>query len=110
MITENPKIFSFQLLYHILFNTQTWIESDPSKDYNMDFNTPSSLHKYFQYIKSPSDFGKYLGFSYGFDKLFSKVVLGDVVTPLFMKYKDPQYMARTLCDMMYYEKEGNPDL
>jgi hypothetical protein len=61
---------SLQLQYYVVLGKTLWSKQQPLQNYDLDFNQPKSLRNYFSFVKSPKDFGKFLGWELGFD-LFS---------------------------------------
>lgn len=102
------QVHSFQLQYYILFGLDRWTTQDPLKNFNLNFNDPSTLHDYFNFIHSASDYGKFLGYEYGFDS-FLRNIIGDILMPIYLQLKDKDFSKMDLCLMMYFDL-SDPEL
>lgn len=67
-----------------------------------NLNTPSTLRSYFSKIKTQSEFGKFIGWEFGFDKFLRTVIIGDLFMPLMHYFSFPKLFLGTLCEMTYY--------
>ena len=65
-----------------MFGKEVWSKEDPLQRFNLDFNNPRSLRSYFNFANSVQNYGNFLGFEYGFDRLVSKYIIGDIFTPI----------------------------
>lgn len=72
-------------------------------NYNLNYNDPQSLNKYFEFITTNSKYGVFLGYEFGFDKFTRSIIIGDVLMPLYLKLKDASFMREDLCLMMYFD-------
>jgi len=56
----------------------------------MDLNAPAStIRNYFDYIQTPSDYGKFYGYEHGLDPFIRNFLLGQILMPLYIHYNDP---------------------
>ena len=79
---------------------------DPRKDYALDYNEPTTLNKYFEFVTSFQKFGAYLGYEYGFDTFFREFVIGDIFMNLYMKIVNPTFGTEDICTRMFFESEN----
>ena len=98
-------VHSLQLQYYITLNQNIWTQEDPLKTYNLDYNNPLSLRNYFNFVQTPRNFGAFLGFEFGFDPFVRNFIIGDILMPLYMMKKDPNFLRMDLCMMLYFDKD-----
>ena len=90
-----------QLQYYLVLGVEIWTKVQP-EEYGLNLNNPSSLRSYFSKIHSSSEFGKLIGWEFGFDKFLRTVIIGDIFVPLMIRFGYPKFMIGSLCEMTYY--------
>lgn len=93
-----------QLHHHILFGKSSWAKLDPLKEYGIDMNKGRETIKYS--FTSAEQYGRFLGYEFGFETYMRELVIGDVMMPVFEKFFDGELGFRDGCSMMNYFDEG----
>lgn len=75
---------------------------NPFEDYKLDYNRPESLRNYFDFAGNPESFGTFIGYEYGFDTFVRNFLLGEILMPIYVQYKDPNFILEDLCMMLFY--------
>lgn len=95
----------FQLQFNIIFgNKDIWTIHYPLEDYGLDFNNDPSLRGYLNFIKTPFDYGSFLGYELGFDEFFRHFLYAAVIMPLYVKFVDPDMVISDICSMIYFDQ------
>ena len=101
---KDLKINSYQLHQHILFNTHTWVELDPLADYKIDLNDGRGTIDYL--FIDPVEYGKFIGYEFGFDKYTREVIIGNVMVPIQMKFGYQLLAIKDSCSLINYFEDS----
>lgn len=98
---DNVLIRSFQLIRYAVGFGNHWETLDPKMEFGIDYNNATSLVNLFERYSSPELFGRMRGFTYGIEKLWRNLFLGEIFYPPYIE-KNPGYPAQNICPMMWY--------
>lgn len=61
--------------------------NDPKLEYGIDFNSPKTISSYFDFLKTPREYGSFIGFEYGYD--YKVRALFELMVAEHIRLKDP---------------------